>query len=86
MESGGGEILPGPGLLVTSKPGGGRGGWRAALFILGNHADCKSSKMPSPTAGLHAYTVTLSLLLLLLPYLQRWDSLSVLGSSACRPT
>ncbi|XP_066313011.1 protein NRT1/ PTR FAMILY 5.10-like isoform X2 [Miscanthus floridulus] len=34
MESGGGELLPGPALPVTSKPGDGRGGWRAALFIV----------------------------------------------------
>lgn len=35
MESGGGELLPGPaGSAVTSKPGGGRGGWRAALFVI----------------------------------------------------
>jgi peptide/histidine transporter 3/4 len=61
MESGGGEIQPGPGLPVTSKPGSGRGGWRAALFIIGNHA---SLQLPNSSAGLHA---SLSLLLLLLP-------------------
>ena len=53
MESGGGEILPGPRLPVTSKPaGGGRGGWRAAFFIVGNHADyCKSFKSPRSFVG-----------------------------------
>jgi peptide/histidine transporter 3/4 len=66
MESGGGELLPGPALPITSKPGGDRGGWRAALFIVGNHADyCKSFKFPSSSAGFYA---SLSLLLLLLPF------------------
>ncbi|KAJ1286436.1 hypothetical protein BS78_03G351600 [Paspalum vaginatum] len=34
MESGSGERLPRPGTSAISKPGDGRGGWRAALFIV----------------------------------------------------
>jgi hypothetical protein len=31
-----GELLPGPGPSLGSKPADGRGGWRAARFFLGN--------------------------------------------------
>lgn len=70
MESGGGELLPGPaGSAVTSKPGGGRGGWRAALFVIGNHADCKVFKFPSSSAGFHASLSPLLLAVAMLPYI-----------------
>ena len=76
MESGGGEIMPGPGLPVTTEPGGGRGGWRAALFIIGNHADCKSSScLVRPQFACFTVAVAVA------TTMQRWDSLSVLGSS-----
>ena len=82
MESGGGELLPEPALPITSKPGGGRGGWRAALFIVGNHADCKSIVQIPYFVRRFASRFTVAIA----TTMQRWDSLSVLGSSACRPT
>ena len=60
MESGAGELLPGPALPVTSKRGGGRGGWRAALFIVGNRSDFKSFEFPSSSTGLHHASLLLT--------------------------